>query len=304
MLIRVLGASAGGGFPQWNCNCANCAGMRAQTISAKKRTQSSIALGLNNKQWLLLNASPDILQQLENYADMQPNDLKRQNCFAAIMLIDSQIDHTTGLLSLREAGNLVIYSTESVYQDLTNEFPLINVLSHYCEIEHHVIQVGDQNSFAIKNNPQLQFTAIHLQGKAPPYSPHRQSPTPGDNIALFIKDTTTNQSLFFAPGLEVINEEIIHYMQQANCLLVDGTFWHEDEMIQQGVGHKCAKDMGHLPLFGENGMIKALNQFTTARKILIHINNTNPILREGSAERKILEQQQIEVAYDGMEIIL
>lgn len=150
----------------------------------------------------------------------------------------------------------------------------------------------------------IRFTPLALLSKAPPYSPHREQPLPGDNLGLLIEDTTTGKRLFYAPGLGQIESHVQAAMQQADCVLVDGTLWTADEMIRLGFSKKMAADMGHLPLSGAGGMIEVLDAIGGQRKILIHINNTNPILDEDSAERAHLAQHGIEVAFDGMEISL
>ena len=146
------------------------------------------------------------------------------------------------------------------------------------------------------------LTAVPLTGKAPPYSPHRHDPHVGDNVGLFIEDPEEGSALFYAPGLGGVDARLLDIMKKSDCLMVDGTFWQEDEMIVTGVGTKLAAQMGHLPQSGEGGMIEVLRPLTRQRKILIHINNTNPILVEDSPERRQLESEGIEVAYDGMEI--
>jgi len=152
--------------------------------------------------------------------------------------------------------------------------------------------------------PELKLTAIPLRSSAPPYSPHRNDPHPGDNIGILIEDTRTGKTLFYAPGLGKIDPHLDPMMSNADCLLVDGTLWSEDEMITAGVGDKLGVTMGHLPQSGEGGMIEYLDTLAKPRKILIHINNTNPILDEDSAERQEVEAHGIEIAYDGMSIEL
>ena len=158
--------------------------------------------------------------------------------------------------------------------------------------------------FSIDGVDDILFRGIQLSSKAPPYSPHRHDPHPGDNIGLVIEDTKTGGKLFYAPGLGVIEPHLRPYMQSADCLLVDGTCWQNDEMQARGVGKKLATEMGHLYQDGDGGMIEQLSAFPQARKILIHINNTNPILDEDSIERKTLREHHIEVAWDGMDITL
>lgn len=305
MRIRILGAGAGGGFPQWNCNCPNCLGFREGSVQAKARTQSSIAISDNDgKEWVLVNASPDIRSQLLSFPECQPARSIRDTAITGVILVDSQIDHTTGLLMLREGKKLDIYCTPSVYGDLTSGFPILKMLDAYCKTEYHPIDLKDAASFTVKSLQSILFTAIPLEGKAPPYSPNRQNPSQGDNIGLFIQDLNSNQSLFYAPGLGKIDAKIQHWLQKADCLLLDGTFWEENEMISLEIANKKAGSMGHIPLSGKEGLIHYLHEYTNKRKILTHINNTNPILNENSIQYKMLLEHAIEVAEDGMEINL
>jgi pyrroloquinoline quinone biosynthesis protein B len=303
MHVHILGSAAGGGLPQWNCNCRNCAGLRQGTLKAKARTQSSITLSGDGINWVLFNASPDIRAQLEAFAPLQPRRGLRNTGIVAVLLIDSQIDHTTGLLMLREGEPLAIYCTDMVAQDLSTGFPLFNVLSHYCGVVHHRLP-NDETPFEIAGVEGLRFTAVPLSSKAPPYSPHRHDPHPGDNVGIGVEDLTTGRRLFYAPGLGQIEPHLRPYLETADCLLVDGTFWREDEMRWAGVGHKLAREMGHLPQSGAGGMLEYLRTLERPRKVLIHINNTNPILDEASEERRLVEAEGVEVAYDGMDLML
>lgn len=302
MLVKVLGSGAGGGFPQWNCNCSNCALIRSGSLQVQRRTQSSIAVSQDGIHWVLVNASPDILHQLYLFPQSQPARQIRDTGIVAVILTDSQIDHVAGLIMLREGKKLEIYCTDAVQIDLTQHFPLFSVLDHYCGVNHHSIH--SQVSFNIDKIDGITFTPISSQSKAPPYSPFRNNVDPAHNIGLYIEDTINKKSLFYAPGLRVINTNISSMMEQSSCLLVDGTFWYEDEMQQRGIHSKSAKEMGHLPQSGNDGMLAHLGKITQSRKILIHINNTNPILVEDSEERLLLKKANIEVAYDGMDIVL
>ncbi len=301
MKIRVLGAGAGGGFPQWNCNCDNCQRLRNGQLKGKARTQSSIAVSTDNRNWLLFNTSPDIRSQLEAFPAIQPKQGIRDTGIKAILLIDSQIDHTTGMLMLREGKPLEVYCTEMVRQDLSTGFPLFKMLKDYCTVNHHPIKC-DGIPFTIPYIEDIRIYAHSLKSKAPPYSPHRNDPHDGDNIGVIVEQISTGKKLYYSPGLGEIEPHVFAAMQAADCLMVDGTFWTDDEMCRKNISHKKAREIGHLPQSGPGGMIEVLSSVSKARKILIHINNTNPILDEDSPERKILDAAGIEVAYDGLEI--
>ncbi|MGL3337883.1 pyrroloquinoline quinone biosynthesis protein PqqB [Pseudomonas aeruginosa] len=304
MHIRILGAAAGGGFPQWNCNCRNCRGVRDGSVIAQPRTQSSIALSDDGVNWILCNASPDIRAQLASFPALQPARRVRDSAIAAIVLLDSQIDHTTGLLSLREGCPHEVWCTEMVHQDLSTGFPLFPMLSHWNGGLKHRFIALDAKPFSISACPGLRLTAIALRSSAPPYSSHRGNPHPGDNIGLFVEDLSTDGKLFYAPGLGQVDDGLLAWMRRADCLLVDGTLWRDDEMRVCEVGDKLGSEMGHLPQSGPGGMIEVLDGIDGPRKVLIHINNTNPILDTASAERAELDARGIEVAWDGMHIQL
>lgn len=303
MHVQILGSAAGGGFPQWNCNCRNCDGLRRGTLNAKARTQSSIALSDDGVNWILCNASPDIRTQLEQTPVLQPARAVRDTAIRAIVLMDSQIDHVTGLLTLREGCPHEVWCTDMVHEDLQTGFPLFPMLSHWNGgLQRRRIGMGEP--FRIPACPALEFLPIPLRSAAPPYSPHRNDPHPGDNIGLLVRDTNTGGVLFYAPGLGQPDDGLLATMRDADCLLVDGTLWRDDEMAFAGVGDKLGSEMGHLQQSGPGGMIELLDAQPASRKVLIHINNTNPILDEDSAERAELVAHGIEVAHDGMQIVL
>jgi len=311
MKILVLGSGAGGGFPQWNCNCRLCAGQRQGELSAHARTQSSIAVSADGESWVLLNASPDIGTQIRSHAQLHPRGDgagQRNTPIKAVVLMDAQIDHVTGLLGLREGPRIDLYATPCVFEDLTSGLPLLNVLEHYCGTRWHMVPVAGEKSsaaFEIAGFPTLRFTALAIPGKAPPYSPHRREQVTGDNIALVIEDLADGRRLFYSPGLAEVGHEELRWMRDADCLLVDGTFWQEDEMQAAGLSDKTAAEMGHLPQTGSAsrpGMVDVMKTSGAQRKVLIHINNSNPILDEAGTERRLLAAHGIEVAYDGMEI--
>ncbi|MFN9389209.1 MAG: pyrroloquinoline quinone biosynthesis protein PqqB [Betaproteobacteria bacterium] len=304
MRIRVLGAAAGGGFPQWNCNCPMCDGFRKGSVRAAARTQSSNCGGTSDTDWALFNASPDILAQIRAFPALQPARGIRDTGIRAVVLMDGQIDHTTGLLMLREGKPLPVWCTDMVCEDMTTGNPLFNILGHYCTVDWHRVPTAPDNAFRIEGIEGLSFTAVPLRSKAPPYSPHRNDPHEGDNIGMNITDTRSGRRAFYAPGLGEIEPHLVPFLEQADCVMVDGTFWTDDEMLRLGISQKRARDIGHLPQWGPGGMIEVLAGLRASRKILIHINNTNPILDEDSPQRAELARHGIEVAFDGMDIQL
>ena len=302
MRITVLGAAAGGGFPQWNCNCRQCAGQRAGTLRAKARTQSSIFVQADSgADGVLFNASPDILAQIRANPVLQPARALRDSAIAGVVLMDGQVDHVTGLFMLRERSTpLPIWCTDEVADDLTDGNPVLRVLGHFCGVQRQRIAI-DGTPFEVAGVAGLQFRALPLRSKAAPYSPHRENPTPGDNIGMLITDLASAKTVFYAPGLGEITPPVFDAMHSADAVLVDGTFFTDDEMPALGISAKTARSIGHLPQSGPGGMVEWLDKLPArTRRLLIHINNTNPILDEDSAPRALLQAHGIEVCEDGM----
>ena len=306
MRITIRGAAAGGGFPQWNCNCANCAGLRAGTLRAKPRTQSSIFIRPDDSEdGVLFNASPDILEQIRANPALQPARALRDTAIAGVVLMDGQIDHATGLFMLRERGSpLPLWCTDPVFEDLSLGNPVLRVLGHFCGVQRSRIAL-DGSAFEVPGVAGLQFRALPLQSKAAPYSPHREQPVAGDNIGISVTDSRSGKTLFYAPGLGAIEPAVFDAMASADCVMVDGTFWTDDEMVGLGISAKTARSIGHLPQSGPGGMVEWLAKLPArTRRMLIHINNTNPILDEDSSQRAALTREQIEVCEDRQEIVL
>lgn len=304
MRIIVLGSGAGGGFPQWNCNCPNCSGLRAQTIKASPRTQSSLAVSDGGSNWLLVNASPDLRAQLEACPALQPARAVRDTAIAAVLIVDAQIDHSTGLMTLREhTQRLPVYCTPSVYSDLTTGYPLLKVLESYCGVDWHPIDAIGGIPIEIPELPGLRLHPIPLPSEAPPYSPRRHHPAEDDTIGLVFVDHASGRRCLYAPGLGEWTDRVALEAERADCVLIDGTLWHDNELADRGAAKKTGREMGHLAQSGAGGILDRLTSLP-GRKILIHINNTNPILDEESPERARLAEAGIEVAYDGMEIVL
>jgi pyrroloquinoline quinone biosynthesis protein B len=302
MRLRVLGSAAGGGFPQWNCNCINCDGLRRGTIRARARTQSSIAVSADGHDWLLVNASPDVLAQIRAAPELQPARAVRDSGIAAVLLMDAQIDHVTGLLMLRERSTPIpLLATEEVLSELSQGFPISRILSHYCGIAPLPL-LPDGSLQRVPGVRGVAVRPVALSSKPPPYSPFRHAPRRGDNIGVVFESGNGGRA-FYAPGLGEVTEELLELMASCQVVLVDGTFWTEDEMQRQGLSKKTAAQMGHLPQSGPDGMLAQLDTLPPGvRKILIHINNTNPILREDSDERALVAAHGVEVAFDGMEL--
>jgi len=307
MQILVLGAAAGGGFPQWNCHCDNCRLAREGSPLVRARSQSSIAVSADGNEWVLINASPDLRQQINASPLLWPQDkqMQRGTAIRSIVLTDSQIDHTTGLLTLREGLPLPVYCTDVVYEDLTESFPLFPMLSHWHGgLARQRIGTEYAEAFTPEGANGLIFRPVVLASNAPPYSRYRDNIVDGNNIGLHIEDRENGTSLFYAPGCVQANAQVEQMLSQADCVLFDGTLWLDDEMIRKGFSQRLGSQMGHMPINGPDGTVALLSRFDIGRKILIHINNTNPVLNENSDAHNYVKAHGIELAYDGMLITL
>ncbi len=303
MQIVVLGSAAGGGFPQWNCHCGMCSSVRNGTSRAEPRTQSSIAVSDDGENWVVINASPDILQQINASPQLAQADGARGSGVRSVIVTDAQIDHTTGLLILREGLPLDLYCTAEVSEELSTSYPILSMMKHWeGGYRTHTVDPNSEAGWQIPSVPALRFHPIVLASNAPPFSPYRNKPRPGDNIGLRIVDTRSGATLFYAPGLGAPDDAVLSALASADCVMMDGTLWTDDEMIREGLGTRLGSEMGHLSVSGDDGMLALLDQFDKPRKVLIHINNTNPILDPDSSEHKAVLEAGVEIAFDGMNI--
>lgn len=311
MKLLVLGSGAGGGFPLWNCHCRLCSAFRRGELDASARTQSSIAIsqdGRPGEGWLLINASPDLPQQIRATPALQPAHAGDMP-IRAVVLLDSRLHHVAGLLSLRESRELEIYATPLVFEDLTAELPLLHVLESYCRVRWRMLPIaGDTRSasFEIPGFPALSFSAVAVPAQAPRHARLR-SEAAGECIALQVQDLRTGRRLFLSPALANVGEAELAWMRQADCAVVDGSFWTEHGMQEAGVGSVSASAKGHLPQsrHGERaGMIEVLQASGAPRKVLTHVHHSNPILDRRGAQHRELAERGIEVAHDGMVIEL
>jgi pyrroloquinoline quinone biosynthesis protein B len=289
MRIRILGSAAGGGFPQWNCHCRGCEAARDRGGRATPRTQSSIAVR-GDGPWFVVNTSPDLRRQLETLPVEETHAL-RATPFAGVLLTDGEIDHTAGLLLLREASEPVrVYSTAAVRDALTEHFPVFPMLRRYCGVDWRPIEPGE----TVTLEGGLQVEPFETGGDAPLYVGDAPGPS---SIGLTIRDRAGG-SVTYAPALAEIDDMLRARLDASDCAVVDGTFWSGDEL-----GTLDAIAMAHAPLGGPDGSLEVLAA-TRARIVLAHVNNTNPILIDDSEERALLTAYGAEVAYDGMEIEL
>jgi pyrroloquinoline quinone biosynthesis protein B len=308
VLIRVLGSAAGGGFPQWNCGCPNCVGVRSGSIAALARTQESVAVSADGRAWFLLNASPEVRQQIESFQPLHPR-AQRDTPIAGIVLTNGDLDHCLGLLSLRESQPLALYATRRVRTGFTEGNVLYRTLERFDgQVVWHALELGEPGPelplLAPGGAPSgLSLRAFAAPGKAALHL-DQSKPEPGDNIGLLIHDAQFKKTLAYLPAVGANSAAVIAAAQAADAVFFDGTFWSSDELIRLGASERRAEDMAHWPIGGPEGSLRFLAQLPAQRRVLIHINNTNPMLREDSAERAEVHAASVEVAYDGMEITL
>jgi pyrroloquinoline quinone biosynthesis protein B len=306
MRIRVLGSAAGGGFPQWNCGCPNCVGVRAGSLRATPRSQESVAVSADGDAWFLLNASPEIRQQIEGFAGLHPR-APRHSPAAAIIVTNGDLDHTLGLLSLRESHPIVVYATEGVRSGFTAGNVLYRTLERFpTQVTWRPLKLGREDDLAgLDGHPSgLAIEAIPVPGKQPIHLEGLGAPDPEDNIGLRIREISTGRRLAYFPAVGAVNATVREALADADCVFFDGTFWSSDELPAQGLGTKRAEDMAHLPMGGNAGSLATLRELRAARRVYIHINNTNPVLRDDSPERREAVAAGWEIASDGMEVSL
>ena len=306
MQIRVLGSAAGGGFPQWNCGCPNCRGVRAGTIPATPRTQESVAVSADGDGWFLLNASPEIRQQIESFPGTHPR-AARHSPIHAIILTNGDLDHTLGLLSLRESHPLVVYATEHVHRGFTDGNVLYRTLQRFPEqITWRPLKLGREEALAGVDGRErgLFVEAVPVPGKLPIHLERHSVPDPEDNIGLRLREASTGRRLAYFPAAGGFTPAVREALDDADCVFFDGTFWSPDELPAQGLGTKRADDMAHLPMGGGGGSLATLRGLRAPRRVYIHVNNTNPVLRDDAPERKDVEAAGWEIAWDGMAVRL
>jgi pyrroloquinoline quinone biosynthesis protein B len=305
--VIVLGAAAGGGFPQWNSNAPACRRARSGDPGALPRTQASLAVSANDRDWVVLNASPDLRLQIEATPALHPRHGLRSSPICTVVLTGGDVDAIAGLLHLRERHPFALYTPQRVLAILA-ENPIFGVLAPDC-VARVELPLGRALPLAgADGEPGLQVEAFAVPGKAPLYLEGEAfDPTPreeGDTLGLKLTEIATGRSLHFVPGCAAVTDTLRDRLYGADLVLFDGTLWHDDEMIRLGVGAKTGRRMGHVSMHGEDGAIARLAGLGIARRAFVHINNTNPVLLADSPERREAEAAGWEIAYDGMEIVL
>ena len=310
MKVLIIGSAAGGGFPQWNCNCSNSSEARKNPQKAKPRTQSSIAVSSDGNRWFLFNASPDLRQQINDNIALQPKNGIRHSPIQGVFLTNGDVDHIAGLLNLRESYPLAIYGTSKVLKILKNN-SIFNVLNPKF-VDRREVKLNKSILLEDKNNKSLdiEVEVFPVPGKVALYL---EDETKGNNfgtededtVGLKIIDKKTKNFFYYLPACAKMTDDLKNKLKNAPLVFFDGTLWKDDEMLDAQVGvNKTGQRMGHMSMSGPNGTIEMFKDLNIEKKIFIHINTTNPALLEDSDERKKINEEGWEVSYDGMEVNL
>jgi len=292
---HILGAAAGGGLPQWNCGCPNCTLARQGRIPSQ--TQSSLAVSGNGRDWALLNASPDIREQLGRCAALHPTGL-REVPLRAVLVTNGDIDHVAGLLTLREMQGFTLFATAEIH-DVLSANPIFGALNASV-VDRVSVRMGTPFTLA----PEIEATLFPVPGKVPLY-------LEGETVETdLVGEQTVGVHLvagadeaFYIPGCARLDDELRDRLRGAPLVFFDGTLWRDDEMVQAGLGQKTGQRMGHISMSGPEGSIAAFAGLGVGRKVFVHMNNTNPVLNPASPERAEAEAAGWTIGQDGMEII-
>jgi len=308
MIIKVLGSAAGGGFPQWNCNCRTCSAVRAGKPGFKARTQSSLAVSADGENWALLNASPDLRQQVNDTPALQARTDRglRDSPVKAVVLTNGDVDHIIGLINLREGQAFSIFASDRVLATLQSN----SVFNVVAPVNAPRIPLPFDSPLALAGAGValgLTVEAFAVPGKVALYLEQEGAnfgSRAGDTIGLKVSDAKTGASFFYVPGCAEIDAPLAARITGANLIFFDGTLFTDDEMVAQGLSQKTGKRMGHMSMSGADGSMAALTKLGVKRRIFVHINNSNPALDDNSPARREIDANGFEVGYDGMEVRL
>ena len=308
MRVKILGSAAGGGFPQWNCACPQCAGARGSTVNARVRTQTQAAITPDGSRWIFLGASPDLRQQILSCPEFAPAAGSRNSPVHTIVLTSADVDAVMGLLHLREFQPLQIYSTIAVRRILTEENSIFRVLNRSNPPVRWETLPLDRivpllPAVSSDKKTSLFCKAVPLDGSFPDYvSDSLRQGLAQEGAVIGLTLVSNEKKIFFAPQLPGMGDSWLRCVEESDVAILDGTFWKDDELASAQKGATSARAMGHLPLWGDRGLLRQPFRPRKTRHVLIHVNNTNPILNEQSQESRFVREAGWEVAYDGMEL--
>jgi pyrroloquinoline quinone biosynthesis protein B len=297
MRIVVLGAAAGGGYPQWNCGCPNCNAVRAGSSRTEPRTQDSIALTADEASFHVVNASPDILAQIRGTPALHPR-APRHSPIRSLVLTNGDMDHVLGLFSLRESYPLRIYATAAVWRGLTERNVFFRTLQRFPgHTEWGPLRLDE----SVDLDGGLSMTPFAVPGKLPVHLERDSESSPEDNVGLVFRHH--GKTAVYCSAAGALGSYTAHF-EDADCIFFDGTFWSSAELVDLGLSKARAESMAHLPVGGERGSLRGLATVRCSRKIFTHLNNTNPLLLRGSEPHRETTAAGWEIACDGMEISL
>jgi pyrroloquinoline quinone biosynthesis protein B len=303
--VRLLGTAAGGGFPQWNCACPNCDGLRRGAIRAHPRREFCVAVSGNDRDWFLINAPPDVHAQIETFPALVPRGAGRATSIAGLLLTSADLDNVLGLMTLREGPALRFHATTAIQNALRTGLSLPTLLQEYAGANWRAPPTRREALESRDGTPSgLDYAAFVVDSHAPRYLGSSAASASGDRVGYMIWDSAGRSRLVVLPGFSVLDPFLIDRIVNCDCLLLDGTFWRDDELQRLAEGSRTATEMGHVPVGGERGSLASISSLNARRTIYVHINNTNPMLNEDSPEYQAVGDAGAEVGYDGLEIEL
>jgi len=300
MKMIVLGAAAGGGFPQWNSNAPGCQRARQGDAAAEPRTQASVAVSADGTDWFLLNASPDLRQQLERTPALHPQKGSRHTPIGGVVLSGGDVDVIAGLLTMRERQPFTVFATQRIHQVLDDN-PIFEVLARDVVSRE---RVSLDVPFALGSG--LTACFFPVPGKVPLYLESGDEPPPivEDDTTVGVEVTDGHRRMLYIPGCAAMSDTLRQRLAGADIVFFDGTLWRDDEMVRGGLSAKTGRRMGHMSLGDPGGTIDAFRLIDVGRKVIIHMNNSNPVLLADSPERAEAEAAGWIVSHDGMEFTL
>jgi len=304
MRIKILGSAAGGGFPQWNCNCHNCHSLRAGTFQGKSRTQTQVAISNDDRTWFLLNASPDLRAQIEATPALHPRNAARDSPICGVLLTSADIDQIAGLLSLRELQPFRIYCTPSIRRILQEDNSVFAMLNR---VPDQVLwtDIDCDSSLCLQALPErgagINCSVFSLGNRFPAYVSRDRSLAlrPEEALLGVIAVSSSGRRMAYMPAVPAVDDSLLQRLEEADLLLFDGTFWSDDELIRMQGSGSTAQAMGHIPVSGPEGSLRKLAGLRKPRKIFVHVNNTNPMLDESGPEYEEARAAGWELAEDG-----
>lgn len=308
MRVEILGSAAGGGFPQWNCNCRNCHAVRAGTFPGKARTQTQVAVSKSSDSWTLLNASPDLRLQIEASAVLHPREKQRHSPISGVLLSGADVDQVAGLLSLREFQPLSVYCTPAVECILRKDNSIFKVLNRVpSQVSWNVTPVGE--SFSLMNgrgeDSGICASLFSIGGHCPDYvSAELANSLRPEECQAGVILQSPGVKVVYMPTVPAIDDSLLERLESADLVLFDGTFWSDDELRRVKGSGPTAREMGHVPVSGAEGSLRLLGSVSRPRRVFLHINNTNPMLDESGPEYRQVREAGWEIAEDGMSLEL